>query len=290
MAIIVDFSQIFLSNLMKHANSKWADDIEPDLVRHMVLNSIRAYRTKYLKEFGELIIACDSKNYWRKDLFPQYKAHRKSERAKTNLDWDHIFGMLDDCISDLKTYFPYPVVKVDKTEADDIIATLAKHLSKDGKVMIISGDHDFQQLQQYPNIYQYNPVKKRDVVSKDPRRDLYEHIIRGDKGDGIPNILSADNTFTDKIRSAKIYDTYVQECLTDPGLYFGPEQVFEGEVLRNFQRNQALIDLDLIPENVAEQIISEYNEVSAKPNTRSRVMTFMVKHKMKHLIGHINDF
>lgn len=290
MAIIVDFSQIFLSNLLKQANSKYADTIEPDLVRHMVLNSLRAYRVKHVREYGEMIIACDSKNYWRKSLFPQYKGHRKAERDKTKLDWEYIFGMLDQTVDDLRTYFPYPVVRVDTTEADDIIATLATRLSKQEKVLIISGDHDFIQLQQADNIFQYNPIKKKYVVSKDPRSELLEKVIRGDKGDGIPNILSPDNTYTDKIRSKKMTDSFVNECMTNPGIYFDPSQVFSGEVLRNFQRNKALIDLSEIPENVALLINTAYNEAKSAPNMRGKIMSYMIKYKMKHLIGCINDF
>lgn len=48
-------------------------------------------------------------------------------------------------------------------EADDIINSLVEYTQEFGnyeKVMIISGDKDFAQLQKYSNVDQYSPITK----------------------------------------------------------------------------------------------------------------------------------
>lgn len=78
--IILDLNQVMISNLMAQIGNHTNIDIDENLLRHMILNTIRALNMKFKNEYGELVIACDDKNYWRKDIFPYYKAKRAEDR------------------------------------------------------------------------------------------------------------------------------------------------------------------------------------------------------------------
>ena len=193
--IIVDINQIMISNLMVQINGRQAVDLSEDLVRHMVLNSLRAHNKKFRKEYGEMVIACDSKNVWRREIFPNYKAGRKASREKSDHDWDYIFSLLGQIKDEIKTFLPYKVIQVETAEADDIIATLIKKVDRmiipehQKKVLILSGDKDFIQLHN-KNVRQYNPVLSKFVgKGEDPSIYIKEHILKGDRSDGIPNVL-----------------------------------------------------------------------------------------------------
>ena len=186
-------------------------DLDKNLVRHITLNNLRFYRTKFKEEYGELVICCDSRHYWRRDYFPNYKANRKKDREATGQDWDLIFETLNNIRDELKAHFPYKVVDVYGAEADDIIAVLVRERADD-KNMIISSDKDFIQLHT-EHVSQYSPVTKKVVNGKEPIAYLREHIIRGDTVVMVvPNILSPDDTFTEK-RQKPIRKTVVAELL-----------------------------------------------------------------------------
>ena len=160
-------NQISLANLMMNFHMNKSTELEEDMVRHMILNSIRMYRTMFKDEYGEIVLAYDSKHYWRRDVFPQYKMNRKKGREKDNFDWDSIFGLLNSIKSEFKEILPYKFLEVYGAEADDIIATLCKEY-KNQKTMIVSGDKDFIQLQKYDNIKQYSPILKKMVNGHNP--------------------------------------------------------------------------------------------------------------------------
>jgi len=192
-------NQISLASLMMHQHMTKSDEVEEDAVRHMILNSIRMYRSKFIEEYGEVVLAYDSRHYWRKEYFPEYKASRKKGRETDDKDWNKIFEVLNNIKSELKNIFPYKFLEVYGAEADDIIAVLAKKYQNE-KVMIVSGDKDFIQLQKYKNVKQYSPTQKKYVSGIDPYTYIKEHVLRGDKGDGVPNVLSPDQTFVNEIR------------------------------------------------------------------------------------------
>ena len=165
--IILDMNQISLANLMMNFHMNKSTELEEDMVRHMILNSIRMYRTMFKDEYGEIVLAYDSRHYWRRDVFPQYKMNRKKGREKDNFDWHSIFGLLNSIKSEFKEILPYKFLEVYGAEADDIIATLCKE-HQDQKTMIISGDKDFIQLQKYENVSQYSPITKKMVNGHNP--------------------------------------------------------------------------------------------------------------------------
>ena len=196
--ILLDLNQVMISNMMMQLGIS-GQAFDEGLVRHMVLNSIRSYKSKFTEEYGELIICCDDRNYWRKEVFPYYKAHRKLDREKSSIDWNEVFTSLNRIREELKEYFPYKVIQVEQAEADDVIGVLANRFgaylnnSTAERILVLSGDKDFGQLQKFANVDQYSPVLKKYIRIPDARRFLKEHIMRGDRGDGIPNFLSPDS-------------------------------------------------------------------------------------------------
>ena len=277
-----------ISNLMVQINGRNAVELNEDLVRHMVLNSLRGHNKKFRKEYGEMVIACDSKNVWRREIFPNYKAGRKATRAKSEHDWDAIFSMLHTIKDEIRSFLPYKVIELETAEADDIIATLVKKIQNqvgpnhEKKVLILSGDKDFIQLHG-PNVKQYNPVLNKFVgKGEDPVIYIKEHILKGDRSDGIPNVLSDDNVFIEGRRqrplSKKKIDAWVNEVF----------MTFTEEEQKNYSRNRKLIDLSCIPPELEEKIINEF--IDAKVASRDKILNYFITKKLKTLIEVIDEF
>ena len=180
--ILLDFTQIAIGSLMVAIHQSKDNSVDEDLVRHLVLNNIRYYRSRFKEKYGELVICCDSKHYWRRDYFPHYKASRKKDRESSGLDWDVIFTNLNQVRDEIKKNFPYKVIEIYGAEADDIIAILVKRWPTWDKDinLIVSSDKDFIQLHG-DHVDQYSPVTKKMINGKDPVSYLREHIIRGDR-------------------------------------------------------------------------------------------------------------
>jgi 5'-3' exonuclease len=281
--IIFDYNQVAISSLMEQIGSS-KKPVEENLVRHMILNVIRTYVKKFKETHGpEVVIACDNRNYWRREYFPQYKASRKKARDSSGHDWNSIFECLHKIKEELKNYSPYKVIDVDTAEADDIIATLAILRSASEKVMILSSDKDFAQLQKYPNVQQYSPILKKFINEPLPAVQLKQMIIRGDKGDGVPNILTQDNVFIEGGRQKPITEAKIINWLNQK-----PEEFCTDEMLRNYKRNELLIDLTKIPEALQKSIIDTYD--AAAGHTKQHFMNYMIANKLKNLIEVIDEF
>lgn len=283
--IILDINQVMLSNLMMQMGSHSNMKVEVDLVRHMVLNSIRMYNNKFRDEFGDIVVACDNRKYWRKEVFPYYKANRKKDREKSDIDWQGVFDAMHIIRNELSEFFPYRVIDIDGAEADDVIGTLVTHFGNDmtQPILIMSADKDFIQLHHYMNVKQYDPIRKKYIQHNNPSLYMKEHIIRGDSGDGIPNILSADNCLVMGVRQKPI-----RQDKLDDWIKYEPEVVFRGDMLRNYKRNQQLIDLTFTPDNIREQIIKSYEMQAGK--TRSHLFDYFVKNKLRNLIQSIGEY
>jgi hypothetical protein len=282
--ILVDLNQVLLAGLMAQiANHK--GKLDEDLIRHMVLNIIRTHVKNFKNEYGEVVLCCDNRKYWRKEYFPFYKAGRKKTREKSDLDWHLIFDILAKLKLELKENFPYKVIDVEGAEADDIIGTLTPIYAPHEKVLILSSDGDFLQLQQYgSNVKQYNPSQKKYVKSADPLLELKEKIIRGDKGDGIPNIFSPSDCFVRDLRQKPItkgmLDKILNEDLTHPN--------WTADAVTGFSRNKILIDLTQIPDEIKTKIINTYEEVV--PAKRNKLLNYFIEHKLKNLMEVIEEF
>lgn len=268
--------------LGNHTNAQ----LEENMVRHMILNSLRSYRQKFKEEYGELVIACDNTNYWRKKIFPYYKANRKKNIESSELDWKNIFECLNKIRAELKEYFPYKVLDVESAEADDIIATLVTKfgsgLNTGEKILILSGDKDFIQLHIYSNVSQYDPTRKKWIKHEDPERFLHEHILKGDAGDGVPNVLSPDNCFVVGDRQRPLTAKKMEKIMgTDLN-------EMESNIARNYSRNAQLIDLSFTPETIREKVMEQFN--SQENRDRSKLLTYFINKKLKNLTEHLGEF
>ena len=280
--ILIDYSQIALSNIIVQ---KLNDE---SMIRHMILNSIRMYNKKHRDEYGQVVICADGMNTWRKEFFPEYKAARKKNRDNSSQDWTEIFRILHTVRDEIRDYLPYKVVHMEGVEADDIIGTLAmqtQEFGMDEPVMIISSDKDFIQLQKYKNVKQWSPIQKKFVADKNPRTYLFNHIMRGDSGDGIPNVLSADNTFISENSQTPLRQTRIDNWLENAD---NLREHMDDDVYRNYQRNKKLIDLTDIPEDIQESIINNFNGQTKTPNMK--VLNYLIKKRCNHLIEVVEEF
>jgi hypothetical protein len=282
--IIMDLSQVMISNLMIQLGNHTNADIEEDLLRHMVLNSVRAYNVKFKDEFGEMIIACDAGNNWRRQVFPYYKANRRKNREKSEINWTAVFETLNKVRDELKDYFPYRVIRVDGAEADDIIGTLAQtYGNTNEKILILSGDKDFVQLQAYMNVQQFDPVQKKWRKTNDVDKFIKEHIIRGDTGDGVPNFLSADDTFVVGARQKPISQKKLDQWLNSD-----PKEFCDEKMLRGYLRNQQLVDLNFIPPDIKKEVLVQYEQQAGKG--RDKLFNYFIERRLKLLLESINEF
>lgn len=292
--IVVDFNQTAISSMMAELGGRRDVEVNLPLIRHMIINAIRSYKKKFGAEFGDIVIACDNRHYWRREYFPNYKANRKKARQESGFDWSAIFEALHQIRSELQEHFPYPVIDVDGAEADDVIATLAEYSqtsNTDGLLpsaepfLIMSGDHDFEQLQKYSNVKQYAPVQKKWVkLTESPEAVLMEHIIMGDKGDGVPNIMSNDDVFITGGRQRPMKKDKVAEWKK-----MKPEDfITNDEMWRNFQRNRELVDLSRIPDDIKEAIIDSYEK--QKGGDRSGLLNYFIANRMKQMIELVDEF
>ena len=287
--IIVDYSGIALASIIINKT------FDEQLIRHMILNSLRMYRTRYKDEYGELVLAVDASNNWRKTAFPQYKASRKKTQKESSFDWGEAFRILNKIREEIAENFPYTVVRVDGCEADDVIGTLVTRNPDPNrdydpeKIMIVSSDRDFLQLQKYKFVRQYSPLLKKELTVDNPRVWLQTHIIKGDKGDGVPNILSDDNVFVEGFRQTPITQKKIDSIIED---------LEEGELLyaaswyRNYCRNKKLIDLSETPKELRREIINNF--MADKPDTRwmrrGKVFPYLVENKCNELIKSAQEF
>jgi len=283
-AVLIDLNQVLISNLMQQINSNPKIKLDENLIRHMVLNSLRSYIKQFKEKYGNIIICCDSRKYWRRDVFPFYKSNRKKVRDESGFDWTLIFETLNKIRDELKENFPYKVIDVEGAEADDVIGVLSARLSSSEDILILSSDKDFVQLQKYPNVTQYSPILKRFVTADNPHLYVKEHIIRGDRGDGIPNFLSADNVFALGERQKVINKKKLDEWMK-----LKPEEFCVNEnMLRGYKRNQMLVDLDFIPETLSAQIVETYENV--KPGNKQKMFNYFVEKKLMNLMEVLQEF
>ena len=275
--ILIDFTQTIIAGLM--AQMKMNDgEVSEDMLRHMIINSVRNYQKKYARDYGEIVLCTDAAHPWRRDYYPLYKAGRKKTREASDLDWTMLFNTLQKVKEEIRDNFPYRYMYVENCEADDIIAVLTKQ-SKE-PVLIISGDKDFQQLHKYDDVTQWSPNLNRMIECQDPDLFLKEHILKGDKSDGIPNILSNDDCFELGIRQTPlrkpILEKYLRITIEKDDKYY-----------RNYLRNQTLIDLDFIPQDIEDRILEEFDKTKV---VKGKVFDYLVSHRLNELLNHVEDF
>ena len=288
--ILLDYSQVCVAAILAFSADlkKGSENEKKDLIRHVALNSIKSYKKKYGKEYGQMVIACDGRNYWRKEYFANYKGQRKKAREESSLDWKFIFETLNEIREDLKEYFKYKVIHVDRCEADDIIAVLTQSTQEFGKhepVMIVSSDKDFKQLHVYDNVKQFSPMLKKQIVvnKKELHNWMIEHIVKGDAGDGIPNIMSKDDVFMLGERQKNVSSKRLEEFYKD-----GMTACKTDEERCNWTRNVHLINFDFIPDDIKESIMTAF-EVPVKGD-KNAIMNYLIKNRCRNLLNEIEEF
>jgi len=301
--ILVDLNQVMISNLMAQLHSSRSNTVDEELLRHMVLNGIRSYRNKFKDKYGEIVICCDDTNNWRKKEYPYYKAHRKQNRDESVLDWPNIFDTLNVVRDELKEFFPYKHLRVHTAEADDIIGVLCHEFgvqlgsgvtanstvygTEAEPILVLSGDKDFIQLQQYVNVSQYDPIRKRMIKHKDAHQYLQEHIVKGDRGDGIPNCLSSDDTFVSGGRQKPMRANRLSEIIGV--VQSTPLDKINGEYewAAGYHRNRILVDLQYTPDYIREQVLEQFN---VDPGGRDGLFNYFIKKRLNNLIENISEF
>ena len=286
MAILVDYNQVVLASLFASIGNHTNLDVDENIIRHMFLNSLRSNRKKFTDKYGEIVICADGKNTWRREAYPYYKANRKKSRDESELDWGHLFGIINTIRTELKEYFPYKVIHIERCEADDIIGTVIHNYGTELNMgsepfLVLSGDKDYIQLQKYANVDQYDPVRKRWIRNDNPEQYLQEHVLKGDAGDGVPNILSPDNCLAVGERQKPMTKKRIFQFSEGP-------QSMDEETLRRYHRNKMMIDLSQIPQEYQDQIMEEYDQ--EKDIGREQLFNYFVKNKLKNLITDIQDF
>lgn len=288
--IIFDFTQMAIATTIEVLGPKVNN---PDLIRHVCLNTIRANVVKFRPKYGkEIILACDNRDYWRKDIFPFYKKHRAEDRAKSETDWNLLFNALNTLKAEFKQFLPYHVIEVDKAEADDIIAVLVDDLCRthpgDDPILIISGDKDFQQLQSWSRVGMYSPSLRKMVTCPDPEKFLWEHIMTGDKGDGIPNVLTQDDAIYMKVRQQVMTAARLENLLNAYWHKTEFDKTGKDRVAERVERNRNLIDFSRIPQHVRDAIIEA--KMKNVPATRRDMISYFVAKDLRNLIDVASDF
>ena len=288
--ILIDYSQVCVAAILafSHDLKRGSDNEKKDLIRHVALTSIKSYKKRYGKDYGDIVICCDGRNYWRKEMFANYKGMRKKARDESDLDWSLIFDTLSEIREDLKEHFKYKVIHVDRCEADDVIAILTESTQEFGRhenVMIVSSDKDFKQLHKYDNVKQYSPMLKKLVTvnKKELHAWLIEHIVKGDSGDGIPNIMSKDDVFMIGERQKNVSSKRLEEFIEK-----GFEACRTDDERRNWQRNVGLVDFAYIPEDIKESVMTAF-EVPVRGD-KNAIMNYLIKNKCRLLLNEIEEF
>jgi hypothetical protein len=295
--IIFDYYSIAFSSYMMSGgiynqpmDRKWSKE---DLLRHMILTSLQSYRNKFKDKYGdETIVACDS-NSWRKEFFEYYKAKRKKDRDAADQDWSEIFDIFNKIAQEIKQHLPWKTITVKGAEADDIIGVLCRHIKE--KIIIISPDKDFVQLQRNSNVSQFSPQQKKFIKEANPENFYRELVIKGDSGDGIPNIFSKDNVLiTEGIRQTPIRKEKLKELVDN---FEHIQNFLTKEQAKWFDRNLKCIDLRFTPSEIEEKIIMEYQSKNSKlsssfskQKTKSGFLTYLIKNNCKNIIPKATDY
>ena len=257
--ILVDANQIAISHLM--VRQKIEDGINIDSIRRSIVRVLARIQKQFGAEYGTMVLCYDDKSYWRSQVFPYYKKNRKQERETSKYDWDLVFSVLNTIRDEIRRNLPYYVIQVQGAEADDVIATLTRRHHIEEKILILSADKDFIQLQTHDNVKQYDPIRNRWIECEDPVNYLQEHIIRGDRSDGIPNILTCDDAIVNGKAQKKMSKLKIAALAS-----MDPADFTNYIRLRNWKRNSELIDFAKIPRQIVDNIIMTFTKYRAKPS------------------------
>ena len=281
--ILIDWTNVAITAIMARLYKKPVDE---DIIRHGLMEALATIISMFSKTYttDEIIICTDNGSSWRKKIFKHYKSHRKADRQKDKERWDEIFVCLNKITEEVRENFPYKVVGIDHMEADDIIAAMTFKYSASNDILIVSNDKDFIQLQS-KSVKQYSPMKRSFIKEINPDKYLYEHILKGDRGDSIPNFLSPEDCFVTGVRQTSVHQKKIDEWFKKT-----PAEVFDDEQLARYNTNKMLIDLTMIPQNHQDSIIENFKQIEKKDTGAYGILKYLSEHNLINLTERVNDF
>jgi hypothetical protein len=295
MAFLLDFNPLVIAKTATATKELGVTKVDLLAIKNYFFRDILHIRQKF-RDAGEFIICRDAKSNWRKDFFPYYKINRKDARAEMPFDWELCKEAIEVIGQDLVDWFPYKVVQTEKAEADDVIAVLTKHIRgwkpgmgicvKDEEVTIGSRDGDFLSLQIIPGVQQYSLIDKKYLRETDPEGFLRRKILKGDTGDGVPNVLSEDDSIAMKIRQKPITEARIT---TWESHWKETGQLHPDLDFAKYDRNKRLVDLvDGIPQEISDQILQDYK--ACTPTNRLKTASYFIHNRMQELHRDLQHF
>jgi len=263
--------------------------------RELTFKSIRRYNKDHREKYGEIFICCDSKLNWRKLSFPQYKFKRKLDRDASDIDWTEAFRIFDLTLKNIYEYLPYKVISVTMAEADDIIGVLSRYMiNKEGKlvprnepVLIVSGDKDFRALQELDHVDQFCPREKKFLIEENPTEYLKDLILSGDKSDGVPNVLSPDDVFSDENKRQTTLTKKRRLELTEL-MESGRFAEIDPTIQQQIIRNRTMIDLRNTPKDIIVQILKQ--SLYPVRGNMQKTFNFLISSGINSLLDDIEGF
>lgn len=280
--ILVDFHAIVIANIMQTLIMNENLELKEDLVRYMTINTLRLIKLRFGNLYGKIVISCDNKNYWRKDIFPFYKAKRIKDKQESSINWSEIHSYLEKIKKEIDDNFPcFEVLEINKAESDDIIAVLTSLYSNNGEnCLIISRDKDFFQLHS-PTVKQFDWIGDKFITIEDPLKTLFEHICKGDSADGIPNVMSPEDSFITGKRQKPMMQKKMDLWYTEKNI---PD-----EIKPRFEKNHSLINFRSIPTDIREEIANTFIQKSINKKKNNIIKYFQEFH-LKEMYENYQDF
>jgi hypothetical protein len=298
MPVLVDYSNVFIASVTAFSQDfRKGESTEKmgQIARHIFLTSLLGYKKAWSEKCGSIIIACDGKANWRKDVFPYYKGMRKSKREESDTDWSSIFSIMAEVKIELAMMFPYKVLQDEKAEGDDIIFILSDYFAEndfvqDGleesaqRVMNISSDHDFLQQYKHRNYAQWSPRVKK-VIPKPPSTFLVEKIIAGDEGDGCPSVLMPDDFLMDREKYGGRAKPVTKKVIEK----FSNLSNLNKEELARYKRNEVLISSEHVPVDLRARVIHQY-KIAPDVCKRQEILDYTIKYRLRQLTPRVTEF
>lgn len=281
--IIYDISNMFFEVV----HSYYAKETKPltkELLRGLMLERLAYFGRKFKQHANKHILAFDSRTgYWRRDIFKPYKLNRKITRDQDEkVDWNTLFTYFNEIVEEWKESLPFYCLQIDKAEADDIFATICfRYARSESHIVIISSDEDIVQLQtHYSNISQYSLKRRAMITKENTKYDLFDHIVKGDAGDGIPNIRSHENILIEKTEKQK--SIFKKELDVWRVNFRYPEKFCDDEMLKRFKINQMIIDFGSIPMEIIDAIDESYINYKLP---KQKMFDYFIKHRLTKMMG-----
>jgi hypothetical protein len=277
----IDMSNLVFSGALDY-HHKTKETIDLDLLRHIILNSLRSLKSKLNIYADEVNLLYDGRAYWRKEVFPYYKGKRKAGREASTFDWTSFFSNYDILKQEFRENLPFRSIEVAEAEADDLMAVICKLFGNQRQICNATSDNDMIQIQQFiaPSVKQWSMNQKKFLTPENAGYDLFEHIVCGDTGDGVPNILSPGDTLMAGVRQKSMRKEHLAE-MAKHGITQPEKFCTNADMLDRFRMNKTLIDLRCIPEDIVAKIADAYRNT---PVVKGKTFSYLTSKKLMKII------